>query len=542
MSDNFNQAGFEYRGQFHPYELSIEQKNVVDWALDGSGNGIVSAGAGSGKTSTLKALCKYLFSGKMSAGFFAFNKHIAVELHEEFSKDIYKDLSEVFCATMHSTGYKAVLYNFKLNYSQLFVSGGKYRKFFEDVCSSEQHSDKKDLLNYIDEITKIFDLVRSHCMPIEKLAVQNIEWLVYNYSINMNNPETGTVTVDYSKIVELIKFGIDWGKNISQHKQLDYTDMLYIPFSLKMRPLQFKWVFVDEAQDLNPLQRFFIQKCMKWGARIIFVGDRFQAIYGFAGASVDSIDKIKKHFNAYEMPLNVCYRCPKSHISLAQEIVPEIRPTEWAIEGEIFNRQYQDSFEFVKPGDLIICRMNAPLVKYCFSLIARGIPANIRGRDIGKNMADLVNKISKSRTFSWENFEEEVNNFFQKKIEKILKKNNGDQKDPEIQDQNDKMEALLSLKEAINPSSCQNFIDKIFEIFSESENKDEEKKIVWLSTVHKAKGLQADNVFILRPDKLPLNHPKMLNWQHDQEMNLKYVALTRAKKTLTFVLKEEGEE
>ena len=58
---------------------------------------------------------------------------------------------------------------------------------------------------------------------------------------------------------------------------------------------------------------------------------------------------------------------------------------------------------------------------------------------------------------------------------------------------------------------------------------------VMLSTAHKSKGLEANRVMILLPDKLPLKFPHQQKWQEIQEMNLKYVALTRARKELIFV-------
>jgi superfamily I DNA/RNA helicase len=59
--------------------------------------------------------------------------------------------------------------------------------------------------------------------------------------------------------------------------------------------------------------------------------------------------------------------------------------------------------------------------------------------------------------------------------------------------------------------------------------------------VHKAKGLEADRVIILLPDKLPLKFPRQKEWELKQEMNLKYVALTRAKKELIFVNLSESD-
>jgi superfamily I DNA/RNA helicase len=56
-----------------------------------------------------------------------------------------------------------------------------------------------------------------------------------------------------------------------------------------------------------------------------------------------------------------------------------------------------------------------------------------------------------------------------------------------------------------------------------------------LSTVHKAKGLEADNVFIICPELLPMRMEGQQEWEYQQELNLKYVAVTRAKKRLVWV-------
>ena len=58
---------------------------------------------------------------------------------------------------------------------------------------------------------------------------------------------------------------------------------------------------------------------------------------------------------------------------------------------------------------------------------------------------------------------------------------------------------------------------------------------VMLSTAHKSKGLEANRVLILLPNKLSLTWQNQLDWQLKQELNLKYVALTRARKELVFI-------
>ena len=59
-------------------------------------------------------------------------------------------------------------------------------------------------------------------------------------------------------------------------------------------------------------------------------------------------------------------------------------------------------------------------------------------------------------------------------------------------------------------------------------------KGIMLSTIHKAKGLENDRIFFLCPELIPSKYATQ-PWQYEQEANLKYVAITRAKKELIYV-------
>ena len=83
-------------------------------------------------------------------------------------------------------------------------------------------------------------------------------------------------------------------------------------------------------------------------------------------------------------------------------------------------------------------------------------------------------------------------------------------------------------------STVDELIEKINIIFSGDST-----DAVQLSTVHKAKGLEADNVFILKPSLMPLKYAKK-DWEIKTEKNLIYVAYTRAKKTLNFIEEEKN--
>ena len=64
---------------------------------------------------------------------------------------------------------------------------------------------------------------------------------------------------------------------------------------------------------------------------------------------------------------------------------------------------------------------------------------------------------------------------------------------------------------------------------------DDSKNGICLSTVHKSKGLESDRVFIICPDKFYVKPCMRVPWMAEQERNLVYVAITRAKHFLGFV-------
>jgi len=84
--------------------------------------------------------------------------------------------------------------------------------------------------------------------------------------------------------------------------------------------------------------------------------------------------------------------------------------------------------------------------------------------------------------------------------------------------------------------SCQTINDmlvKIKDYISATDN------CIKLSTIHRAKGLEAKRVFILNFNDLPHFKPNQKPWERIQEQNLKYVAITRALNELYLVKSEK---
>jgi superfamily I DNA/RNA helicase len=173
-----------------------------------------------------------------------------------------------------------------------------------------------------------------------------------------------------------------------------------------------------------------------------------------------------------------------------------------------------------QPGDMIICRTNAPLVSIAIQLIREGKKAQIRGRDISSMLTALVRR-SKAGTIpalqTW------LSSWRQSKVsEAILAKKS----ESSIQSIEDQADTLLAIVE-----SCSSVADVLVCI----DNLFDEREVgICLSTVHRAKGLEADAVFIAGPELLPAPWAKS-DTEKEQERNLAYVAVTRARHRLVRV-------
>jgi superfamily I DNA/RNA helicase len=161
-----------------------------------------------------------------------------------------------------------------------------------------------------------------------------------------------------------------------------------------------------------------------------------------------------------------------------------------------------------------------PLVKLFFEFLLQHKKAVVKGSDIGVHLIELIGKI-KTIDKLVEYWEKELKNYRSELKSKGVLNPYEHTGYVALEDQ---VSALLFI--AKMSDNIDILKRKIAAIFT-----DEIQGIV-LSTVHKAKGLEANRVFIIRPDLMPL--PNMRSWQHAQEMNLIYVAITRARLELIY--------
>jgi superfamily I DNA/RNA helicase len=289
---------------------------------------------------------------------------------------------------------------------------------------------------------------------------------------------------------------------------------------------------VDEAQDSNPARRILARKLTRDNGRTFFVGDRHQAIYGFTGADNDSMDIIAREFHCRKLPLTVTYRCPKMVVDVARRYVKHITAHESAPQGEV-RTVPMGAWAFERPkvlkaGDAILCRKTKPLVDEAYALIRAKIPCHVEGRDIGKGLLNLTQKWARVKTVPA--FLAKLEEYTEKQVAKFMaKKPAQEAKADAAKDQLETMKVLCEKK-----ATLEQVRQDIMDLFKDTEA-GEDSKDVTLSTVHKSKGREWHNVYVLGfKEYMPLQAAK-LPWEIEQETNLIYVAVTRAQSKLVLV-------
>lgn len=377
---------------------------------------------------------------------------------------------------------------------------------------------------------------------------------------------------------------------------IDYTDMIYFPVYFNMQvPYSIKnkidTVLVDETQDLSQLQQLFVRKLNTGFNRFIFVGDRNQSIYGFNGADSKAVDRIKSNFMPKELPLSICYRCPEKIVRLAQKQVPDI---EWnkdrTDKGLLDTVEYQEMKENIRPGEIIIGRRNRDLLKIyrdfvltdkrqvkfknrdMVNSIIRDIGECVRnyqllyqrGQNIDKYVYDHMNKWSKETGISNKKsavYKAELDNF----VTEYAKEHRDDIKKKKIPKTNITLDFLNTCMQEYKEFGAYEFeeeniatvyFDVIQEFITEYKSKHasvlvkdyldyieeflsaslDMYQVPIIGSIHSMKGGEADTIYIYDYPRFPYGWADMTKEDIQQEENLEYVAVTRAKKNLHLIL------
>ncbi len=485
-------------------DWSTQQAAIFEWFTAGdNGHLLVTARAGTGKTTTILEAITRAPEAKILVC--AFNKEIQTELEKRLSTN------RAEAKTLNALGYRFVRENMKSTTLDTIARA----KQLQAACVPrklpwESRKLVTDLAYKVREVAPHADSVA------EVLDVAIRFDLLDDSDDGDAQCKLALDCVRYAASPEGRSGGV-----------IDFADQIFLPLRCDwVRPV-YDMVVVDEAQDMSEAQLELAQKACKLSGRMVLVGDSRQAIYGFRGAALDGMDSMKEKLDATELKLTVTYRCPRSVVALAQQIVPDFEAHPSAPEGQVLDVEAGDVYT-ATPGDFIISRTNAPLAKLCLGLLSRGTRAQIRGRDVGVGIRKLLKRANARDVgglLSWLQVDHERE---QAKIARCVRdgsitEGQGESKAEAAHDQCELVRALCT--ESENVAEVERRCDELFT--------DSSAPCVLLSTTHKIKGLEANRVWMLTETYAP--HPK--HGESTEGANLKYVAITRAKQTLCRVPK-----
>ena len=502
----------------------------------------IRAGAGCGKSTTLEwaetGVPKGITPSSQQEDIFAALKRKKSSTYKArvacFNKSIMEELTPRFpnldVRNNHKLGYHATVkfLNVKAKYG--FVKGNKYDKIAYDLIGNPYDNQALWPVNTV--ALKLASMaritltgnVRTASTFCPKSAPSAALWEVSEselldmaqfYSIDVTDAPEALKWVE-----PIINEGIKQSRS-----NFDFDDMVFLPNVFGCRPDKVDRCYIDEMQDLNAAQHGLL---MGTAEQFVIVGDVQQSIYGFAGADPLSMPRFEEQIGATLLPLTITRRCPHKHVEYCKQFLPkdfadQFQAAESAPYGTIQERRFDIDFYKTLEGTSNLClsRTNAPMVRACFSCWKAGIPAVIRGRNIASALAKVVKRYKASDN---ETLIRLLMTDYQEKVQKLRAAD----KEDIAHAKQDELDILIEFAtETATPDEC---VSKLFTMFDDQTIKD---RAIQFSTVHKAKGLEADNLAILTPDLLP--HPgisKIGEFWAQQERNIAYVCATRGKNAM----------
>lgn len=498
------------------------QSAALDAVSHTSRHVLIEALAGSGKTTVLiEAAQRLLNAGKGSIIFVAFNTDIAKELKNRVPYGV-----EV--STLHSVGLKTIA----SVYPQTKVDHGKMsgiywpqlRKFGAQYNARHRHGINVGTLYR--PLSELVELAQS-TLPS---SIKEVEALVAGHVVSN--------AVAPSEFAQMIVACLQ--QTTATRDRVSFGDMLYLPAKLKLSPPVYQHVFVDEVQDLNNAQLELVQKMLWPGTgRLIAIGDRHQAIYGWRGAAGDAFGSIQRTFDPIVCPLSVTYRCSKAVVAEANKIVPDLKPRATAPAGQVSTVPWTAMFEIfggARPGDFILSRTNAPLMRVAQYFMKRSWRCVIAGKkDFSQKMLGLVRDLKAASIV-------EVRMNLQKMartaITTFAARSAEDQVACQVSfnDEQDLLESVLILSETA--TSLDELVASVQALFVDLSEPGALDDVIVLSTIHRAKGRERSRVWLLQDTFVGARSGAPPAVERE-ELNLWYVGVTRAKDDLFLVQSPE---
>ncbi len=492
------------------FELTEEQKNIINTVHDKSNIIKVNAYAGSGKTSTIVELVKEIRKNDKESKilYLVFNRSMIQDSKLKFDT---LDLN-VDCYTTHGFALKRFTAISKKDIT--IMSSIDFSDYMKIRSSNYKYKfcKYKNIADMFNAFTLTYDSLDTFCRNL----LEGIDY--YTIDTNIKSSE-----IDLFK--ELYNYFIKNNKYLHGMYLKEYS------CECNDKIQGYKYVFIDEAQDVSLLAMPIIKriKCNK----MYIVGDAKQKIYSFLKA-VDVFDK----FEGPLYPLSTSFRFNNEICDVANELLsikyPEFRKK--LIKNNHNITEIEDTTE-----KAILFRLNSTLFEYAVRLISELDTAKVKFMDVigGNNSSGFDDTFSEMIYFydqllACNSRNEEKLEKFRSKFKITYSKTVKQYCDIAKKEGQNLYQYLLNNKSILSLDMAKFFnffiinemnIVELLEKVRASEDRVEYDKVYYLITAHRSKGLEWSHV------KIADDAWSLASYD---EAHLLYVACTRAKNRLEY--------
>ena len=271
----------------------------------------VFAGPGSGKTYVTVQRIRYLITRQgidpSHILVITFTKAAALEMQERFFRLMEPERPPVRFGTFHAVFYHILKQSTQYRGYSIITESEK-RKLIKQIIHMHQRFvclQEEDLEELVSIVGSYRTTSMTKRMSVQAISKENIEFLIREYE-----------------------------SYLQEFRQMDFDGITHScrlllnndPVLLAQWQAQFRYIMIDEFQDISPDQYEIIKLLASPDNNIFIVGDDDQSIYGFRGASPNSMqDFMHDYPDADRIFLDVNYRCDGRIVDAACKVIDENR-------------------------------------------------------------------------------------------------------------------------------------------------------------------------------------------------------------------------
>lgn len=269
---------------------------------------MVLAGPGSGKTLTIISRIENLIENQgvrpEEILVITFTKAAAKEMKDRFVKRMKGASYPVTIGTFHGIYYGILKWAYRLNAGNILSEEEKYQMLRQAASKIEfECDDEREMLQ---GIAGEIGMLKNNRMSLSEYHAKNCPDEVFSQ-----------IYTEYEKKRKVMR-------------KIDFDDMLVLcydlfvkrPDLLKMWQQKFKYILIDEFQDINRVQYDVIRMLAEPENNLFIVGDDDQSIYQFRGAKPEIMLNFGTDYpKAEKILLDINYRSTKSIVNGAQRVI-----------------------------------------------------------------------------------------------------------------------------------------------------------------------------------------------------------------------------